>query len=234
MPPSPSPAVPDEIEVTLFPLDDEPTLPLALARSWLSADELERAERFRFERHRDRYLRGRGMMRALLAGRLGAAPGELVFTIGEKGKPRLAGLDLGFNLSHSEGRAVLAIGAMPEIGVDIEGFDRSVDLDGLAMRCFRESEIAWMNAFPAATRHRAFFHLWTAKEARMKATGEGFSLEPKRIELGFEDGLPQRIVEPAFPPAHLASLVSPDGASACCVVALTPFRVRLAEPPDFG
>lgn len=222
-----------EIEVTPFPLDGEGGLPLALARSWLSEDELERAGRFRFERHRDRYLRGRGMLRALLAARLGRTPEELAFTTGAKGKPALAGAGPGFNLSHSEGRAVLAVGDLPDLGVDIEGYDRRVDLDGLARRCFRPSEIAWMASFPPERRHLAFFRIWTAKEARMKATGEGFSLEPQRIELRFADGFPQGIAEPAEPAAHLASVVLPGGECACCVVALEPFRVRLAEPPAF-
>ncbi len=232
MRPSP-PAAPDEIEVTPFPLDDEDVLPLSLARSWLSAAERERADRFRFEVHRDRYVRGRGMMRALLARRLGTVPGDLAFAEMGKGKPVLPDAALSFNLSHSEGRAVLALGEVPGIGVDVEGCDRRVDLDGLARRCFRESEIAWMNAFPPEERHLAFFRLWTAKEARMKAGGEGFSLEPKRIELAFSGGFPNRVVAPTDPPAWLAPVILPDAGTACCVVAFAPFQVRLGEVPVF-
>jgi len=223
----------DEIEVTPFPLDEEAVVPLARVRPWLSPDEIERAGRFRFEVHRDRFIRGRGMMRVLLARRLGVDPASLVFALGEKGKPRLVGSTLGFNLSHSEGRAALAIGGLPGIGVDIECYDRRVDLDGLGRRCFRESEIEWMNRFPPEERHHAFFRIWTAKEARMKATGEGFQLEPKRIELGFEDDFPVRCLEPVDPPAHLAAVKLADGGAACCVVALASFRVRIADLPDF-
>lgn len=234
MPASPPSSTSVEIEVTSFSLDDERGLPLPLARSWLSEDELERAARFRFEKHRDRYLRGRGMVRALLAARLGKSPRELAFSIGEKGKPRLVGPGPGFNLSHSEDRAVLAVGDVRDIGVDIERYDRCVDVDGLARRCFRESEIAWMGAFPPAERHRAFFRIWTAKEARMKASGEGFSLEPKRIELSFGNGFPHRVVEPLEPSAHLVSLALPGEDVACCVVSLVPFRVKVVAAPVFG
>lgn len=217
------------VEVTIFPLDDDSAMPLALAWSWLSADEAARASGFRFGKHRDRYVRGRGMMRGLLARRLGAAPRELAFSIGEKGKPLLVSGRLAFNLSHSEATAAFALGEVPDLGIDLERLDRTVDIEGLARRCFRETEIAWMHSFPDAERHHAFFRIWTAKEARMKATGEGFSLEPKRIGLSFESGFPAGFGDPAGPAAHLATLAI-EGA-ACTVVALAPFRlVETAAP----
>jgi 4'-phosphopantetheinyl transferase len=227
----PASEAPVTIEVTLFPLDDDSAMPLDLARSWLGGEEAARAASFRFDVHRDRYIRGRGMMRGLLARRLGVDPGSLVFDLGAKGKPRLQGHPLGFNLSHSEGAAAFALGDLADLGVDIERYDRTVDVGGLARRCFRDNEIAWMHTFPEDEKHRAFFRIWTAKEARMKATGEGFSLEPKRIELAFEHGFPVRCLEPATPAAHLATL-APDEA-ACTVVALAPFRLIETPPPPW-
>jgi 4'-phosphopantetheinyl transferase len=217
------------VELTIFPLDDDRAMPLDLARSWLGPDEAARAAAFRFEKHRDRYVRGRGMMRGLLARRLGAAPRDLIFSIGDKGKPHLGAGPLAFNLSHSEDTAAFALGEVPNLGVDLERFDRSVDIEGLARRCFRETEIAWMHSFPEAERHHAFFRIWTAKEARMKATGEGFSLEPRRIELAFDAAHPVRCLEPAAPTAHLATLALEE--AACTVVALAPFRLAEAAPP---
>ena len=225
----PASAAPVPIEVTLFPLDDDRAMPLALARTWLGDEESARAASFRFEIHRDRYIRGRGMMRGLLRRRLGVDPASLVFSLGEKGKPRLPHHRIGFNLSHSEGIAAFALGEVADLGIDIERYDRTVDLEGLARRCFREPEIAWMHSFPEQDRHRAFFRIWTAKEARMKATGEGFSLEPKRIALTFDDGHPVRCHEPADPAAHLATLPLPD--AACTVAALVPIRAAATEPP---
>lgn len=222
------------IEVTPFSLDAESVLPLALARSWLSEEELARAASFRFEIHRDRYLRGRGMMRVLLGRRLGVDPGSLGFSVGKRGKPSLVGEPTGFNLSHSEGRGVLAIGEVEHLGVDIEGYDRRVDHAGLARRCFRDSEIAWMESFPPEDRHLAFFRIWTAKEARMKATGEGFQLAPKLIELAFGDGFPVTCLEPLDPPAHLVAVALPqDAGAACSVVALAPIHVILGEVPSW-
>ncbi len=220
------------VEVTIFSLDDEGIVPLHLAKTWLSEEENKRASSFRFDLHRERYIRGRAMMRTLLARRIGTSPGDLDLLLGNKGKPFLEDNSVSFNLSHSEGTAAFALGAVPDLGLDIERYERSVQVDGLARRCFREAEIQWLHSFPESERHCAFFRIWTAKEARMKATGEGFSLEPLRIEVSFEDGFPVRCLEPVFPPAYLASLSLPD--AACSVVALAPFRVVEVAPPSLG
>lgn len=225
---------PHEIEVTPFRLDDEGALPLDLARECLNDEELARAARFIFEIHRDRFTRGRAMLRHLLAGYLGTAADEIVFETGERGKPFLPGSLLHFNLSHSEDRAVLAVSRLPSIGIDIECFDRRVDIDGLSRRCFRASELSGLRDLSDEEKRRAFFWIWTAKEARMKATGEGFHLEPQRIEIDFEDGLPRNCLEPVAPAAHVRPVILPDGGAACTVAALNPFTVTLSEAPAFS
>jgi 4'-phosphopantetheinyl transferase len=216
-----------EVLVTPFPLDDDSSLPLALAREWLNDEERVRADRFKFDIHRERFTRGRGMLRRVLGDHLGLAPAALVFATGEKGKPYLPGIDLHFNLSHSEDRAALAVSSLESIGIDIERFDRRVDVDGLSRRCFRESEIARFAGMAEEEKQRAFFWVWTAKEARMKATGDGFHLEPQRIVVEFADGLPIRYLEPADPPAYVRPVILPGNETACTVAALAPFRVRI-------
>ncbi len=223
------PPEPDEIVVIPFSLDEEETLPLQLAADWLSGEEQDRAARFKFPIHRDRFTRGRGMLRHLLSVYLGAHPSSFDFKVGERGKPYLDGSRIHFNLSHSEGRAVLAVSPLPSIGIDIECFHRRVDIDGLSRRCFRESEISGLRDLSDEEKQRAFFWIWTAKEARMKATGEGFSLEPKRIEIAFERGLPRICLEPTLPAAHVAPVVLPDDGAACTVAALSPFKVSIGE-----
>jgi 4'-phosphopantetheinyl transferase len=222
---------PDEIEVIPFPLEGEGSMSLDLANSWLNQEERGRAERFRFPVHRERFIRGRGMLRRLLAAYLETDPAAITFEVGEKGKPYLPGSAIHFNLSHSEGRAVLAVSRLPSIGIDIECFDRKVNVDGLSRRCFRESEISGLLELPEEEKRRAFFWIWTAKEARMKATGEGFSLEPQCIEITFENGLPHACLEPCSPAAHVAPVFLPDGDAACTVAALSPFTVTLGEVP---
>ncbi len=227
-PPPSSPASSLEIAVTSFSLEEEQILLLTLAESWLSEDERERAASFRFAVHRERYIRGRGMMRLLLARRLNRDPADLTFITGSHGKPYLKDSDLGFNLSHSEDRALFAVGDTPRIGVDIERVDRQVDHAGLARRCFRPSEIEWMESFAPAERPLAFFRIWTAKEARMKVDGQGFSLAPQKIELSFDESRPVGILEPTLPDLRLESIDLPHRGIGC-VVADTPFSLSISH-----
>jgi len=230
-PETPVPAV-GVIEVIPFALDETCPLPLATAEAWLSDEERTRADRFRFPHLRERYLRGRGVMRGVLGRMLDRHPAELEIAEGAHGKPCLVGDDTGFNLSHSDARAVLAVGRVRGIGIDVERIERSVDLVGVAKRCFRETEIAWMEGHPPERRAEAFFWIWTAKEARMKASGEGFRLEPQRIEVAFSGCYPVSVLEPRSPQACLAALPF-DVELACTVVALEPFEVRVSGCPEW-
>lgn len=220
---------PDEIEVTRFALDEDSAVSLDEAGKCLSKEELARANRFKFENLRDRYIRGRGMVRFELARHLNEDPAALRFEVGEHGKPFLSDEALHFNLSHSECVAALAVSRIPSIGIDIEKFDRKVDIDGLAKRCFRESEWSQFSKMEDDEKVRAFFWTWTAKEARMKATGEGFQLAPKKIELAYEGMRPRECVEPAVPCTFLEAVEFQEKDAACVVVALSSFRMTLNE-----
>src|SRR5882672_6016741 len=87
----------------------------ALARlaAILSEEEQQRAARLRFERHHNRFIAARGILRSLLATYLDYAPDLLQFGYGPNGKPALSGpfasSGLSFNLAHSENLALIAV-----------------------------------------------------------------------------------------------------------------------------
>ncbi|MBP85071.1 MAG: hypothetical protein CMO61_14615 [Verrucomicrobiales bacterium] len=226
---SPEALATNEIRVSSFRLDHEHELPIDSLEAWLSDHERERAKSFHFKNHRARYIRGRAVTRLLLAAHLNCSPGDLEFQNGEHGKPRLAGGELHFNLSHSLDRAVIAISRLPSVGIDIECFSRDVDIDGLSRRCFREVEIARYEGMTPEEKNRAFFWIWTAKEARMKASGEGFSLEPQKIEIEFESELPVRCLEPTDPACIVAPVLFSDGLVACTVACMSEFELVIEK-----
>ena len=184
------PACPKGITLAQCRLDADYDIALAEATALLSPSETARAARFHFDRDRNRYVRGRGFLRHTLGQALGQPAAGLDLTEGPQGKPVLAGHDLAFNLSHSRGLAVLALSARGPIGLDVEFIDRKLDIAGLAQSCFDADEVAVLDRLPAAARQTRFFAFWTAKEARMKLTGEGMSLPPKAISLILQDGWP--------------------------------------------
>jgi 4'-phosphopantetheinyl transferase len=71
--------------------------------------------------------------------------------------------------------ALIAVGSVQRLGVDIEKIRGDVDTAALAERFFSVRERAGLRALPDHLRVPGFFACWTRKEAFLKATGEGLS-----------------------------------------------------------
>ncbi len=120
---------------------------VARMRSLLAAEELARADRFRFERDRSRYIVGRALLRRLLANYCQAAPGELTFEYGQFDKPALSGGPW-FNLSHSGSVALYAFSTAGEIGIDVELERAGRSRGRVAERFFSPAEVSVLRALP--------------------------------------------------------------------------------------
>jgi 4'-phosphopantetheinyl transferase len=148
--------------------------------STLAEDEKTRAARFIFERDRDHFVAARGILRDLLARYVSRAPGTIKFVYGPHGKPAVADSDakvaVRFNLSHSHGIAVIAIGLGRELGVDVEMLRPDFAGEDIAKRYFSEREVDELVKLPAELRTEGFFRCWTRKEAYIKARGDGLHL----------------------------------------------------------
>ena len=143
----------------------------------LTSEERERAARYRIERPRNDFVLTRGTLRSLLARYIGVTPQELSFRYTEHGKPLLDGLsDLRFNVSHTEGLALIAFVRAREIGVDVEKISATPDVRELAERFFSIQERHSLERLSGDELQSAFFRCWTRKEAYVKARGEGLSL----------------------------------------------------------
>lgn len=165
----------DEVHVWRIHTDRE-TDP-AVPRQILSLDELAKADRFRFERDRQRCAARRAALRKILAGYLATSPETLTFRYGPQGKPELSGpfsqSGYYFNLSFSGELALCAVARWP-LGVDVER-ERLVESAALvAKHYFTASEIAVQNA--AEDANCVFLRHWTRKEALIKATGSGLAV----------------------------------------------------------
>ena len=152
----------------------------------LSIDEINRAERFKFKEHRNRFIIFHGFMREVLAKYLLFDPQKINFIKGDKGKPYLSNehkSTLQFNLSHTQDVALLAIADKGEVGIDIESIDRKTDWQGIAKRFFTAQEYDALFALPEDEQRLAFYDHWTRKEAYMKVLGTGLSLSPTVFSL---------------------------------------------------
>lgn len=145
----------------------------------LSADELERAARFRFERDRLRFVLARAALKIILGLYLESKPDSVCFTHNSFGKPSVdaAGArgPLHFNASHSHELALYAFSAEQEVGVDVEHIRAEFASEEVAARFFSRREVEALRGVAPEQRPRAFFDCWARKEAYVKARGEGLS-----------------------------------------------------------
>ena len=145
----------------------------------LNADERSRAERFYFSRHKRRFSAARATMRMILSRYLNIAPERLVFTYNTYGKPEVINSQkLRFNLSHTSDLAMLAVGKSHPMGVDIEKYSAR-PYEGIARILFSKQEFEEFSRVPSALKPAVFFHVWSQKEAFIKASGLGLSYPTK-------------------------------------------------------
>lgn len=138
---------------------------ISLARdlpSHISEDELARANRFKFEADRARWIRARSALRMILSRYAGEDPGNLVFSYGKHGKPSIPLSHIQFNLSHAGDWAIVAVSRSIAVGVDIEQMRPNVDMAALLAR-LGETDL------PAT--EPELYQAWTRREAKSKATG---------------------------------------------------------------
>lgn len=153
----------------------------------LAQDELQRAGTYRQERHRQRFIARRGLLRWLIALYLDCPARSLRFELSPCGKPSLGGSQAGrlaFSVSQTESMALLAFTAFTAftrqgaIGVDVEQVVPGVDAAGVAREVFSSMEQKTL-ASQAGADPGAFFRTWSRKEALLKAVGTGLVGQPR-------------------------------------------------------
>jgi len=161
-------------------------------RSILSDDEAGRAMRFVFEKDRNHFIVGRGLLRSLLGNYLDLEPAQVEFVYRPHGKPaiKLGPKDkvLEFNLSHSKELVLYAFNWDRKVGIDVEYIQSMPDMDNFAEQFFSPRETALINSLAGEQKEIAFFKIWTCKEAFLKANGSGLTQPLNAMEVYFEAG----------------------------------------------
>jgi len=171
--------------------------------SWLAPAEHARAARFGREALRRRYVIGRASLRWVLGRMLDSSPSEIQIVRGVRGRPRLDGdAELDFNISHTEGVALIGVTRMGRIGVDVERQERDVYADGLARKFLSDGERATLARLAEPARRARFLRYWTCKEAMSKATGDGLSAPFRRLEVSLAGTIELRAGPSPYDPAR--------------------------------
>ena len=169
-------------------VDDELTQRLGRL---LDSQERNRAERFITLDLQRRFVVAHGALRLILASVAGAPPEALVFERGPFGKPKLAASNSAasrryFNFSHSAGVACVAVSASDGVGVDVECERPVPDAPQLLTAILNPPELAVAMPTPEASLSdpgQILRKCWTMKEAVLKASGYGLSVDPRDVLL---------------------------------------------------
>lgn len=187
-----------EVHVWRLCLGPGPAADANALRGLLSEDERRRADRYRFDRHRDRFTVCRGTLRNLLGRYLEVQADSIRFEYGEHGKPSIAdppeGRTICFNLAHSRNLALFAFSRHQAVGIDIEYRRPMPRAEALAKRFFSAEEHRVIQSLSPDHRQQAFYDCWTRKEAYVKATGAGFSFPLARFTVSLAPDEPARLI----------------------------------------
>jgi 4'-phosphopantetheinyl transferase len=189
-----------EVEVWLVRLEE-------VRRITLLPDEQQRAERFHFDRDRERWSRARSALRQILAHATGKAPEAVRFLVSEHGKPTMESAGgIEFNLSHAGDYAAIAVSRGIPVGVDIERIRGNVDIARLLHRLGESAE-------PAG--EKELFQRWTRREARTKATGSPLFETPRdeviAIDIDAPDGYAASVALKSSTPVPVMRYDIPHG-----------------------
>jgi 4'-phosphopantetheinyl transferase len=164
----------------------------------LSPLEKERAGKFRFDLHRNRFIAGRGLLRTILGRYLQTSPSKVGFAYSPESKPALDpkfdGAGLHFNLADTEDLMLLAVTRIGPVGIDVESVQPIKEMGDLVAVFFSQRENELFQKLPPSSQPTAFFNLWTRKEALLKATGEGITRSLNLVEVSFLPDEPTRVL----------------------------------------
>lgn len=171
-------------------------------RNILSADEIARADRFVFDRHRRHYIFAHALLRLALSDHApDIAPSAWTFAAGRYGRPFVTtplAVPLYFSLSHTEGCVTCIVSAHEAVGVDAEQVRPRGTMMDIARGAFAQEEVETLQRLPPHDALERFFDFWTLKEAYLKARGfglhlplDGFAMQvlPDGIRIGFKPAI---------------------------------------------
>ena len=186
---------------------------LRIFEDTLTADERARAERFYFQKHRERFIVGRGLLRNILSRYLGKEPDRLRFCYNSYGKPALIE-------EAGAGRTLLQLVPLPRNcalrrhprdgkSASISSiFDLMLKPRNSPSDFSRHERQLCSRALPEHLQKEGFFNCWTRKEAYIKAEGKGLAIPLSAFDVSLTPGEPAALLRSRKASARDFPLVS--------------------------
>lgn len=175
------------VHVLFAPVSDDPNIS-DLCVSVLSKSERQAMERKSVSGQRAEFAQRRAFRRFCAATALESAKplSELVFEETDKGRPYLRNKPrLCFSFSSCRFGMLGAWSSAYGVGVDVEDRTRVLEVLDLSRQFFSVAETSTIEKLSGTARLKAFYQLWSLKEAALKSIGEGlpFGLDAFKFEL---------------------------------------------------
>lgn len=146
----------------------------------LSSTEIERLNRFHFEKDQHSYLVSHALLRHALSKYSTIDPSQWDFFYNSHGKPDLKinadnksfDPEIKFNLTHTKGLCACVLTINRLCGIDAEYIYRKNNLAGVARRMFANKEL---EVIQKSGNEKLFYDFWTLREAYVKALGTGLT-----------------------------------------------------------
>jgi len=166
---------------------------LGLMHELLDDHERGRADSFRFEHLRERYILRHGLLRMILSVYLDVAPAEIELLLHPGGKPHVrcnSRPHIEFSLSDSDDSAIVAVTGGSPVGVDIEQVRRDRPPFEIVSEFAPDEQSAIESAESDRQRTDLLYRIWVRKEAFLKAHGVGLGVALNSFSVPVSDPSP--------------------------------------------
>ena len=188
---------PNEVHLWFVLTNEIEAAQISAYQKLMTPEELEKAERFHFEKDRHQHIITRALVRTTLSHyEDDINPADWRFSKNKYGRPEISSPQshsLRFNLSHTDGLIACAVVIKQDIGIDVENIGRQAGGIDIANRFFSTQEVQDLDAVPESQKRERFFDYWTLKESYIKARGMGLSLPLDQFSFHLSDNKPIRI-----------------------------------------
>jgi 4'-phosphopantetheinyl transferase len=214
----------------------------ARAAALLDGREREHLARLRRASDRARYVAAHALLRLVVARRWGIGPSAVDVTAtcarcrGPHGRPTVTPPSgrgtLHVSIAHAGDRVLVAATDLGPVGVDVE-VDSCADFAGFDDVSLAESERRELAGMPVGQQLSGRTRMWVQKEAVLKATGDGLSMDPRQVIVSPPPQPPRLVawrdgsVDPSL--VHLTELALGSGYAACAALLgprTAPVRLR--------
>jgi 4'-phosphopantetheinyl transferase len=173
----------DELQIWRIDLPVPPPF-FDTCKCYLSEEETLRAARRKRPEGHQHAVVGRGALRILLGNTANIAPAAVPIATEPNGKPGTTLDNIAFNVSHSGSILLIALTHTGSVGIDVERIDPTMNFMEVATQSFTPAEVQHLTSISdEPQQRRAFYQLWTQKEAIVKADGRGLLLPLNSFEL---------------------------------------------------